>query len=255
MSRHHRLVAGVIAAAAALAYPAFLNATAVIALRTPEAVFVAADTRGHVTGAGAQPPSSTCKIVAAHGTVLAFAGLTSVPAMKFTTRELLQKVLGPEMSFSERVRTLDQVMLTVLPKIVETAMKVSPDYARKLEASGGEVMAVLAAGIDQGVPQWVARNYFRRTIKGKVRYQAVYGRCGADCRPPGIALLGGTPELRRELERSKPDVLAADWQAGAHHLIAIGAKESPDTIALPATAVRVDAQGVHWLEEHPECRH
>ena len=250
-----RLRSAVVLVAAVLAYPGAAGATAVIALRTADAVFVAADTRGHTTGPGpGNPDLRTCKIVSSDRMVIAFAGLTSIPAMKFTTRELLQKVLAPEMSFPERVRTLDQVMLSVLPKIVDHAVKVSPGYQQKLDASGGEVMAVLAAGVDQGVPQWVARNYFRRTVRGSIRYQAVMGRCGADCRPPGIALLGGTPGLRSALQQTKTDTLAQDWRTQARHLIAIAAEESPDTIALPITAVRVDADGVHWLEEQPECK-
>ena len=248
-----RLSAVLALLAALLTYPPAIDATAVIALRTADAVFVAADMKGHVTGPG-DTVERICKIVASDRMVIAFAGLTSIPAMKFRTRELLLKVIAPEMSFPERVRTLDQVMLSVLPKIVDHAIKVSPAYAEKLESSGGEVMAVLAAGVDQGVPQWVARNYFRRTVGGKIRYQAVLGRCGADCRPPGIALLGGTPGVRSALQQTKPATLAEDWRAAARHLIAIGAEESPDTIGLPVTAVRVDGNGVHWLDEQAECK-
>jgi hypothetical protein len=229
-----------------------LSATAVIALRTKDAVYLAGDTKGPPTGTNER--FSSCKVIASEHVIIGFSGLAAVPAIRYELRAVLQQLASRNLPFRQQVDSINQALQLFLHKVVEAARRLSPAYRQKLE-SQRQILAVLIAGMDEGVPTWQVRHYFRRLNKERGTAQYLFREtvCGKDCGEAGVAVLGGTQGLRTALRQVKGEDLAADWSGQSTRIIGIAAKESPDTIALPAAAVRVDGQGVRWLQQPAGC--
>jgi hypothetical protein len=226
-------------------------ATAIVCIRTPDAIAIAADSLGTFTGGETRP---VCKIQRAGRFFFAVEGLAEDPGRGFSPRSEINRALA-----TDSIQTVDSVA-----RIVAAALQ--QDFGRELSALAAQAPddlrralasppGVLLVGVDAGTPTAVA---FHLQTTPKTSWPGAitteWRRCpGVDC-PQGhftffLGPHGGIDAYIAE----HGSALAMLPEEAARFMVDLEIQRRTRDVGGPIDVLTVTSRGARWITVKPQC--
>jgi proteasome subunit B (beta)-like protein len=226
-------------------------ATTMVAIRTPDTVVLAADSRGTFAG-GRETTRNVCKIYRVSDRFFAVAGLSEDPGRGFSAVTIVSRAIQGSDGVMNAVINAAEAMKD--PLKIELTRLAAEDKGL-LERSLGKLPSVVVIGAEKGLP---AAAGFHFEIQGNNRWPAELNlrtlRCPGDCQNGVYTFFLGE---RSAIDRYVADygrALAMSPEDGAQFLVKLEIEAGTPGVGGPVDAVRVSSSGAEWLSVKPECR-
>jgi hypothetical protein len=232
----------VIAALLLVALPMRLDATTIVALRTPERVILASDSLVIVTSsAGAETTAQLCKLRRAGPWAFVVGGFIGLADRDVFS--LVARAITPTRTIADAVRAIRDQVQAELHDPLKRAFH-DPAF------TGFTMLTVIVGGMDGETPavgmytaELQSRAPFTLTISGAT--------CpGAWC-PDGVVVttfsIAEGPATQFIRARPRPAWLDRGDAAAARRLIALQVADTPMKVGGPIDVVQIDRQGARWI--------
>lgn len=222
-------------------------ATTAVALYVKDFAVVAVDGRVNKVGPLISGHKSGCKLYVADGKVAVLAGLTEEPDAGFDIRAIFHNILNQQITPAQAADLVERRLTQALPAALAAFEKKDP-AAYQARAKGSSQL--LLAGMDPDGKIQVSRR--------SLPYQPGHPPQSDDSTGApdhvGVAMIGDTTAIDIDLLRmQKTDAWEAmgnpaDLEKLARRFIALEVVARPMQVGPPVSMVRVDANGIHWVE-------
>lgn len=234
---------------------AHANATTIVAVKTPTAIVIGADSKVTDTFGNAAA-GQACKIIQAGNLFFAYEGLvrdrrTGFDVATIASRALLFK---PNASAAERVSILTGFITAQLFVELPDLKQQDPDTYREKVEGGQTFLKILVAGFEGAQPLLFVRQFRavpvnRRTIGVGV----VPDDCLKDCAGAAVVRsLGETAAID-----GLPEETSGFWEqgivAGVRRLIETEIAARGEYVGPPVDILRIDQRGAQWIQRKALC--
>jgi hypothetical protein len=230
-----------------LALGAQLGATSIVILRSPERIYIGADSRRVYRDPAATFEGTVCKIVPAGQFYFVASGLT------YANDEQVADI-GTEAgrnghSMKSAVELLKRRMQEFLPRALASEKQIEREAA---SARPSLVLETAFAGMENGEAV-VAVQLYRKSGDGRVKIEThTYGSS-----TPGrydFIFLGKRRAIDDRLRGQFPEIRSdRDAAAFVTQMIELEISEAPETTARPIDVLKLDGSGARWLAEKAAC--
>jgi len=226
-------------------------ATTIVAIRTPDSVVLAADSRGTFAG-GRETTRNVCKIGRVGDRFFAVGGLSEDPGRGFSAVTIVSHAIQGRDGVMNAATSAAEAMKDLLK--IELTRLAAEDKAL-LERSLGKLPSVVVIGVDKGIPVAASFHFeIQRNNHWPAELNLRTLRCPGDC-PNGLYtfFLGE----RSVIDRYVVDhgrALGLSPEDGAQFLVKLEIDAGTPGVGGPVDAVRVSSSGAEWLSVKPECR-
>jgi hypothetical protein len=241
---------------AACAAASAAHATTIVAIRTPDAVTIAADSVGTARGGGAETTRVTCKIFVVSGSAFAIAGLAKVPGQRIDFEREVAEILRRRKSIADAAEEAGNTIARLArAELLRLRSEDAALFRRTLEEDDGSVTAVLLATVENGQP--LVRGVdirAREDSSGGVFVAPVHLACSGECEGGEFTLVLGK---RKEIDRhagakGKDSGMSPEDRARFYVQLEIDA--GTRGVGPPVDVVRMGRHGVAWIARKPDCR-
>jgi hypothetical protein len=245
LSNHSLLVVVAVLLASA---PAL--ATAIVAIRTPDVVVLAADSRGTFAG-GMETTRQVCKIHRVGELFFAVAGLSEDPGRGFSAVSIVSGVLRSSDGVMRAARVAAEEMADPLRRELT---KLAGEDKALLERSLATLPSVIVVGVDGGVP---AAAGFHFEVPGGGSWPAELSlrtlNCPGDC-PNGVYtfFLGQRSAIDRYVA-DRGRAFGMSPEDGAKFLVNLEIQAGSPGVGGPVDVVRVSSKRAEWISVKPGC--
>ncbi|HWF47230.1 MAG TPA: hypothetical protein VG168_09510 [Bryobacteraceae bacterium] len=245
MYRHNSPVVALMTVALLISYPA--NATSIVILRSPDTIYVGADSRRTYREPGETYAGSVCKIVPAGRFIFVASGLTYFNGRRVA--EIGVDAARNARSVRDAMEAFRHRLISFLPNALIAEAEIEP--AR--DTQGNRLLLEAAnLGFEQGKAE-VILEWFRRDANGLL----VSDRRIYDSPLPGrydFIFAGKRREIDRYLA-NRSIAVRGDLDAirFIRQTVDMEIADSPETTAAPIDILQMMANGRRWLQHKPGC--
>jgi hypothetical protein len=229
--------------------------TAIVGIRTPEAVVVAADSKATFQGVSTFT-RTVCKIYQAESLFFAVSGLANDLGRGFSAPHSVAAGLAAGGTFAERVGAAEAHLLSAMTAELGRLKAEDPRrFEQALDVPEGQVVAVLVFGLDGTVPAAAGFTLKLSSARpGSIQMDVVRLACPGDC-PDGTLIfsLGHREAIDRFRNDPANDLRQMSLEQTARFLVELEVKDRPDDVGLPVDVLRIDSNGATWSPPRPGC--
>jgi len=230
--------------------------TSIVAIRSPEAVAIAADSRLTVKyGTGHEITGNECKIFQSGRIFFSCSGFYKDPARSFDVISIASNLLrlgGPFGTLS------DKAAAAIVNGLQTELLKIKSDDPALYEKYFGDktatVLKILFAAFEDGTPN-VAVYDIRRVVthSGEVSFGYERKSCPGDCNINDTVAYFMT-DMRPILEYLKNEKLTImSPEEMARFLVEMVIRAHTPNTGPPIDVLRIDKNGAQWIEHKMEC--
>jgi hypothetical protein len=226
--------------------------TSIIAVRTPQVVYLGADSKTITEG---QPATDrkTCKIHQAGDLFFAVAGFAGDQRRGFNVPEIVARAARNGFTAGDRVRRSEEAVVEQLTGELVRLRKEAPAlYEKVVKGEGGTILALAFAGYEEGatfviISQFATRNENPPSVFVK------RDSCPENC-PFGVKtfFLGSYQAIARYIGGKAGEGDMEPIEA-IRYLIELEIRENPQSVGGPVDILRIDRQGPKWIQKKDEC--
>ena len=241
----------VVVVASILVASAPVFATTIVAIRTPDSVVLAADSRGTFAGGG-ETTRNVCKIRRVGDRFFAVAGLSEDPGRGFSAVNIVRRALQASDGVMNAATSAAEAMKDPLK---HELTRLAAEDKGLLERSLRKLPSVIVIGADNGVR---AAAGFHFETQGNNHSPEELNlrtlRCPGDC-PNGVYtfFVGERSTIDRYVA-AHGRAFGMSPEDGAQFLVKLEIEAGTPGVGGPIDAVRVSSSGAEWLSVKPECR-
>ena len=230
-------------------------ATTIVVARTATEIVIGADSK--VTDAyGNDLSKHACKILPVGRLVVAIEGFEIDRQTGFNLPEIATKALQlkPDATASEKVSILTGLLVSRLfEELVDLQRRAPDSYSRKF-AGGRAFLRFVVAGFERGRPLVFVRN-FRAVQFGpqKIGITVLPDDCRDDCHGNVVTRFLGETEAIDGLPEETPGFWQEGLINGVRRLVETEIAARSEYDGPPIDIVRIDKNGVQWIQKKPEC--
>jgi hypothetical protein len=229
--------------------------TAIVGIRTPEAVVVAADSKATFQGVSTFT-RTVCKIYQAESLFIAVSGLANDLRRGFSAPRSVAAGLAAGGTFQQRVGAAEAHLLSAMTAELRQLKAEDPRrYEQALDVPAGQVVAVLVFGLEGTVP--VVAGFGLKpsnTQAASVRLESVRLACPDGCAAgTSIFFLGHRAAIDRFRDAPSGDPPPAAPEEMAKFFVELEVADRPDDVGAPVDVLVVDRAGARWLPPRPGC--
>lgn len=223
--------------------------TAIVAVRTPNEVVVAADSKA--TYAGTTQTESHCKINQEGNIFFTSAKLVGDDKNKFSAANIARQAIRQGGTLRDILIRFEKMVAVPLYNFSFSIKENNLDLYYQI--SGGEsVLDVVFCGIENNSPLLMYRTFMPAFPPDEPSLQGERGEIRNDDKPAFICL-GHTRPLGPFLQ-THPDYLRRVGLVNAvRNLIQIAIDDDPKFVGPPITILRVDRRRATWIQKSPAC--
>jgi hypothetical protein len=225
-----------------------LRATTIVALWSPEGLYLASDSRVVTNQRTAE--SSACKIAHEGSTFFALSGLVQDDSISLDANRVARDSVAGAGDIQEKIRRFADSMRGDLTRAVYTLQKDSPADFAFLKA-GHPILQGVFAGVQAGAPV-LAIVGFQLDSEGGLHEQKSIVADGSDNRGPRIIYAGQQGKIREYL-RSHRDWYNTDREGLLRNLIELEIAENTGRVAAPVDMVALTGAGARWVQKKSQC--
>lgn len=232
------------------------RATAVVAIRTPEAIGIAADSRLTVKG-GTVPVNDhpECKVGEEENVLFALAGFVADPDRSFDLRRVIRSALadvGNEpIDPVERVARATGEALS--GELLQLRTKAPTLYERFIAGNNGPLAKVLLAYFHENTPRLVVISFSRTNGGGEDEIRILRRSCPGECNPDGISAMYLADGKRVEQALRSEKILREKPEGSATLVVERMIEMKTEGVGGPVDQVRLDRNGITWIARKPSC--
>lgn len=224
------------------------HSTSIVILRSPDRIYIGADSRRMYRDPAATFEGTVCKIVRAGQLYFMASGLTY--ANDEQVADLGADAGRNAHSIKAAVELLRRRMAQFLPAALASEKQIEHEGA---EAGRSLVLETAFAGVENGSALVSVQLYRKSGTDGRVKIEShVYGSS-----TPGrydFIFLGKRRAIDDRLAGRFPEIRSdRDAFAFITQMIELEISESPETTAGPIDILKLDGSGGRWLQQKPAC--
>jgi hypothetical protein len=225
-----------------------LRATTIVALWSPEGLYLATDSR--VVTNLASAPSTACKITHEGSTFFALSGLVQDDSVRLDANRVAREAVRHVAPMEAKINRFADGMRDDLARAVSMLEKESPADFAFLKA-GHPILQAVFADIQAGAPV-LAIVGFQLDPSGGLREQKAVVADGADNRGPRIIYAGQQGKIRDYL-RSHRDWYNSDREGLLRNLVELEIAENTGRVGAPVDIVAITGDGARWVQKKTQC--
>lgn len=220
-------------------WSATASGTAIVAVRTPNEIVIAADGRAtHIDG---RPPETACKIVRV-GKVYFATTAFEWRAYAVDPYANARKASLPKRKISDIADSFAELEKAELTRALPEMKRNSPDAYQFVHGHPLEAMFV---GMEGGSPVWAGIVFWDTETFGATSVASSKFSCPGQCTDGSFLFMGARTAVGKARERN-PRLLTGDPEKVAGSLIEIEINGEPDYAGGPVSLLRLDKEGAHW---------
>lgn len=224
----------------------FLHATSIVILRSPERIYIGADSRRMYRDPAATFEGTVCKIVPAGQFYFMASGLTY--ANDEQVADAGAEAGRDAHSLKSAAELLKRSMQQFLPQALASEKQIEPDAG----ARPSLVLEAAFAGIDNGTAA-VTVQLYRKSGDGRVKVEA-HTYSSATSGRYDFIFLGKRRAIDERLGGRFPQIRSdRDALAFLTQTIELEISEAPETTAGPIDVLKLDGSGAQWLQTKAAC--
>jgi len=231
----------------------FSHGTAVFAIRTPNEIVVAADSRS-VSGNGIPNPEPICKIRRFGDAYVVVNGMSQDTPSGYEVFSVLKAASERRGHLTDKISAFESMVKAPLEKALNRLRHENP-AAFQRNAIKIAPLGVNFFGIERGV----LALYNRRFVATPSANNGVLiiierrGCPGADC-PEGVAFATvSAAEFRERFERENPNFIQGSLVEAARKFVQMQIDEKVVDVGPPIDILRITKTGAKWIQKKPEC--
>ena len=227
-----------------------VHATAIVTIRTPTEIIVAADSKG--LGRHGKV-SATCKIKQINNAFYALSGLYYYKRTGFVLDDMVTEVLKGKGTILKKADRFVEVTQKPFIQALEEMEKVGSDYNR-LISSGKPTIGIALFGIENKVLELHLRTIEVTIENGKATTKIVRKDCpGVSCSglPVYLAFLGS--QAANLIYAKVHPEMQHDLLSAARTLIEVEIQSNPGEVGPPIDILHISADGARWAQKKSEC--
>ncbi len=226
--------------------------TSIIVVRTPDVVYLGADSKT-ITGGQPVTDRKTCKIHQADELFFAVAGFAGDQRRGFNVPEIVARAAKNGFTIREMVRRSEEAIVEQLTgELVRLKNEAPETYEKVVKGSGGTALALAFAGYEDGatlviISQFATRNENPHSVF--IKRDSCPGNC-----PFGVKtfFLGSYQAIARYIAGKTGEGDMEPIEA-IRYLIELEMKENPQGVGGPVDILQIDRQGPKWIQKKDEC--
>lgn len=229
--------------------PASAFATTIIAVRTPEFVIIAADSKA--TYMGQSGPPTVCKIYNNGQLYFAVAGLDHDAHRNFYVRTIVAQSLLPSANFDDQVARVERAISQSLMTELNRMQREDPGMYAFTKHSSRDVVSLVLAQYQDGVPHLAVRGFeWIANPAPVINIDRV--TCPGDCSDGRELVSLGEKTVAEKFMRDNAGE-DFDLPALATKLVQLEIDSSHGDVGPPINEVRLDKDGVNWISNGAGC--
>jgi hypothetical protein len=225
-----------------------LRATTIVALWSPEGLYLAADSR--VVTNLPSAPSTACKITHEGSTFFALSGLVQDDSIRLDANRVAREAVQGAAPIEAKIDRFADAMRGDLTRAVSALAKDAPEDFAFLKA-GHPILQAVFADIQAGAPV-LAVVGFQLEPNGGLREQKAVIADGTDKRGPRIIYAGQQAKIREYL-RSHRDWYNSDREGLLRNLVELEIAENTGRVGAPVDMVAITGDGARWVQKKSQC--
>jgi hypothetical protein len=230
-------------------------ATTIVVARTEDEIVIGADSKVTDTF-GNEVNRRACKILQVGELFVAFEGLAVDRQTNFNVQDIAMMALRAKQSKTvvERVSILTGLLVTRLFDEMAHMRKNEPEaYNKRIE--GGQVfLRVVITSFEKGRPVIFVRNFrAARITQQQFGITVVPDDCLDDCHGEVVTRFLGETEAIDGLPEETPGFWQSGIVDGVRRLIQTEIDARSEYVGPPIDFVRINKNGVQWIQKKPEC--
>jgi len=237
-----------------LASPLVVNATAIVALRTPEAIGIAADSLVTVKG-GSIPAQNKakCKIMEEGGVIFTLAGFAADPDRSFDLRHVIASALSEEKTGAPAKQVADAASRALKTELDELRASAPALLERFISIRRRELARVLLASFSENIPRMEVLSFTVVEKNGQSLIEVSRQSCPGNCNPEKInaAYLADGRPIEKALASEK--IPENKPEQAAEILVRRVIEAGTPGVEPPVDVVRIDRSGISWIARKPIC--
>jgi hypothetical protein len=225
-------------------------ATSIVAVRSPEFILIAADSKP--TWKGRPGPSVVCKIYRTGALYFAVAGIDHDSGRGFYVKDLVAGGAESSGRFEAQVASVDEKISPRFLVEMKQMKAEDPDEYKFASAEDGPQLTIAFAKFEEGAPYFAVRG-FQYDDELLPRVKLSRADCpGANC-PQGVLLeyVGKSGYIKDYVAKHGGEKIGAE--ALARKLVELEIEEAPSTVGPPIELLRIDASGPYWISNEAGC--
>jgi hypothetical protein len=239
------------------ALPSLVYASSVAVIRTPSAIYAAADSFSYNTSG--QSASDLCKIIQVGNVFFATSGLEEFTftnsAFNFSPWEIARAAARFPGTMADKGARFTQLAYAPFLRSVRLIKLYNPT-AYQTGILGRNALAAIFFGLNPGnIPAYDTERFRVDDFgQGPVITLSKLTCPGKDCTisDDNIGMIGLNDLALKEA--AKPGFLTkTDWAKDVEHLVEVEAAAYPNVVKPPIDVIRISASGAHWIHHKKEC--
>jgi hypothetical protein len=224
-----------------------LRATSIVAVRTPDAIFMGSDSK-MIKGDGSEAGNG-CKILSSNEFFVGIARIWGSPAQGFTVASFAAEALNSNSDLPSRVTHFERLLLHPLERLLMALRTTDPSrFQRELE--GQSAVDALFVGFEAGYPALLLRSFIvhngaSQSITARIRREDCSRYCSEAL---AYVALGQHKAIDKALAEN-PDLWKIGVAESIRKLINLEISAAPTFVGLPISILTIDKSGPRWIEQ------
>ena len=224
-----------------------LNATSIVAVRTPNAIFIGSDSK-MINGDGGEAGNG-CKILSSNGVFFGIARIWSSPAQGFSVASVAAEGLNSNGDLVTRLTHFERLLVHPLARLLMSLKTTDPErFQRELE--GQSAVDALFVDFETGYPALLVRSFMvRNGASQSITLRIKREECSRDCSETlAYAALGQHEAIDKALAEN-PDLWKIGFAEAIRKLINLEISAAPSFVGPPISILTIDKSGPRWIEQ------
>jgi hypothetical protein len=212
--------------------------TSIVAIRTPQKIFIGADSKG-TKGGNKNKIVNVCKIRQFGGSFCAFSGLSEVPETHFRVWDITKNAFRHGNTLLDKINAFETLITTPLSKALHYVRQVNPtDFKRSFDTADKVVLQMIFATVEDGIPKIFVRD-FQISTTDPITFNIHKKSCPGTCPTGRSVYFLGQKEAMMKYYDEHSEILRSGLDVAIDILIRVAITNSGDEVGLPIDILRV----------------
>lgn len=231
------------------------SATSIVAVRTPTAVVIAADSLLTIRGGEKPLSAKVCKIFQGGRFFFTLSGFYKDPDRDFDISALIPTLLDQEQSLVEAANAVtSRVAASLQTEMLRLRAEAPVIFTRNFPGEGQVVLKLLYAGFDDDQPVTLLQTFrYTMTHPGDVAVSSEKVSCPGECNPAVANFYFLTERAAIDEYLATKEPLRLSPEETARLFVDLEVKSGAADTGPPVDVLRIDRSGGVWIARKEEC--
>lgn len=229
-----------------------LAQTSIVAIRTPQEIFIGADSKGTI-GGDKNKIVNVCKIRQFGSSFCAFSGLIDVSETHFRVWDIATSAFRHGNTLLDKIDAFEALITAPLSKTLHYVREVNPaDFKRSFDTEDKVVLGMIFAAVEDGIPKIFVRD-FQMSTTDPITFNIHKKSCPGTCPTGRHVYFSGHKKAMMKYYDEHPEIQRSGLDVTIDTLIGVAITNCGDAVGLPIDILRITTDGAKWIQHKTEC--